>query len=245
MSHQELHVAVAAPHIAHFGRTAAPTAPMRHDQNARAQVEDHPVFAALFETTRALLLDGGDTRALDIGETLHSRQSVTFVLEGMIGKFAPGSKVCVGVVGSGGLMGLEAAVGMEPSTSSMALAETRIFEAPASLLVEGLGRARVTDLCMRHALIRLDTLQAEATCNALHLVPQRLAKWLARLHRANRAKEIRLTQGEIAQLMGVQRTAVNGAVRQLQDASAVRCSRGRIIIQDLDTLTRSSCGCPL
>lgn len=245
MSHQELHVTQPTSHLSSFGRTAAPTAPMRHDQNARAQVEDHPVFAALFEGTRDLLLAGGRSRALDIGETLEASPDVVFVLEGMIGKFAPGSRVCVGVVGAGGLFGLETAVGMDPSTTSMALAETRVFEAPATLLVEGLGRARVTDLCMRHALVRLENLQSEATCNALHLVPQRLAKWLARLHRANRAKEIRLTQGEIAQLMGVQRTAVNGAVRQLQDASAVRCSRGRIIIQDLDRLGRASCGCPL
>lgn len=245
MSHQELHVTEPNAHSVHFGRTAAPTAPMRHDQIARALVENHPVFAALFEVTRELLLAGGQTRALDIGQPLLGDGNVVFVLEGMIGKFAPGSKVCVGVVGSGGLWGLEAAAGVPTSSSAMALAETRVFEAPAALLVEGLGRARVTDLCMRQALVHLNILQAEATCNALHLVPQRLAKWLARFHRANRAKEIRLTQAEIAQLMGVQRTAVNGAVRLLQDVAAVRCSRGRIIIQDPGALMRSSCGCPL
>lgn len=245
MSHQELHVVEPRAHAVHFGRTAAPTAPIRHDQNARALVQNHPVFAALCAETRELLLTGGRARALDIGQPFVSDGDVVFVLEGMIGKFAHGSRVCVSVVGSGGLWGLEAAVGLPGSSSAMALAETRVFEAPAALLVEGLGRARVTDLCMRQALIHLNTLQAEATCNALHLVPQRLAKWLARLHRANRAKDIRLTQAEIAQLMGVQRTAVNGAVRLLQDSAAVRCSRGRIIIQDAGTLMRSSCGCPL
>lgn len=244
MSHHDLETRPAA-HLAHFGRTAAPTAPLRHDQNAEAMVDDHPVFAALLPAMRTLLLAEGQSRSLDIGESLDSDDRIVFVQEGMVGKFVPGSQVCIGLVGAGGVMGLEAAVGVGQSTQAMGLAETRLFEAPADLLVEGLGRARVTDLCMRQTLARLEALQSEAACNAIHLVPQRLAKWLARLHRSNRAKDIRLTQSEIALIMGVQRTAVNGGVRQLQDIGAIRCSRGRIIIQDMDQLVRSACGCPI
>jgi len=228
-----------------FGRTAAPTAVLRHELISTARVEDHPVFAALFEDTRDRLLSEGRHRALDIGEALEGDQQVVFVLEGIVGGFVTDQRVCVALSGAGGVIGLESALGMRPSLHAVALAETRIFEAPATLLVDGLGRARVTDLCMRHALARLDQLHAEAVCNAIHLIPQRLAKWLERLHRANRGKDIRLTQAEIATLMGVQRTAVNGSLRQLQDAGILKSTRGRISVADVDQLARASCGCPV
>ena len=226
-----------------FGRTAAPTAPIRHDLNARSSIDDHPVFAALDSETRSLLLDGGCQTTLDIGDRLDLEDRVAFVQEGVLGAFALSYQVCVGIVGTGGLLGLESAVCQSRPSSVVALAECRLFEAPARLLVDGLGRAKVTELSMRHSLARLHAMQAEAACNAAHLVPQRLAKWLLRLHRSNRAREIRLTQAELARLMGVQRTAINGAARQLQDIGAVRCVRGRIIISDEARLLRAACEC--
>ena len=226
-----------------FGRTAAPTAPIRHDLNARSNINAHPVFAALNSETKSLLLEGGRETVLDIGDHLDLEDRVGFVQAGVLGAFALSYQVCVGIVGTGGLIGIESAVCQSRPSSVIALAECRLFEAPAGLLVDGLGRTKVMELSMRHSLARLHAMQAEAACNATHLVPQRLAKWLLRLYRSNRAREIRLTQAELARLMGVQRTAINGAARQLQEIGAVRCVRGRIIISDEARLLRGACEC--
>lgn len=226
-----------------FGRTAAPTAPFRRGQIADVRVDDHPVFAALNGRTQALLLHHGRPRALDIGEVMTISDHVVFIQEGVLGVFALDQQVCVGVAGTGAVLGLEMAVSGATPAEVIALAESRLFEAPASALVEGLGEAKVTELCMRQALVRLQAMQSEAACNAAHLVPQRLAKWLLRLHRANRAREIHLTQAELARLVGVQRTSINGAARQLQDIGAARFVRGRVIVQDASRLTAAACGC--
>ena len=201
------------------------------------------MFAALNDRTRNLLQSYGRTSALDIGGSLTISDQVVFIQEGVIGVFALAGQVCIGVAGTGALLGLEAAVCSPAPTETVALAESRVFEAPAGILVEGLGQAKVTELCLRQTLARLQGMQAEAACNAAHLVPQRLAKWLLRLHRANRAREIRLTQAELAQLLGVQRTSVNGAARLLQDMGAARFVRGRVLIQDDARLAAAACGC--
>lgn len=226
-----------------FGRAAAPTAAFRREQIAGASIADHPVFAALNEPTRRLLHARGQVRSLDIGEGLFVSDQVVFVQEGMIGVFRLGQQVCVGVAGTGAVLGLECAVGHRGGEDALALAETCVFEVPAALFVEGLGQAKVTELCMRQALARLQAMQAEAACNAAHLVPQRLAKWLLRLHRANRGREIRLTQAELARLVGVQRTSINGAARLLQETGAARFVRGRVLIRDDVRLGDASCGC--
>ncbi|WP_396593909.1 Crp/Fnr family transcriptional regulator [Brevundimonas sp. R86498] len=226
-----------------FGRNAAPTAAFRREQIAHVRITDHPVFAALNEQTQALLLKHGRPRVLDIGEAMTISDQFVFIQEGVIGVFALDQQVCVGVAGTGAVLGLETAVSRANPGEVIALAESRVFEVAATALVDGLGSAKVTELCMRQALARLQAMQSEAACNAAHLVPQRLAKWLLRLHRANRAREIHLTQAELARLVGVQRTSINGAARQLQDIGAARFVRGRVIVQDDRRLTAAACGC--
>lgn len=210
---------------------------------AASDVESHAVFAALDQATRQRLLDAGREQVLEVGDSLGFGYGVAFVLEGVLGTFCAPMDVCVAIAGSGSVLGLDDAFDAPTSYPAETLVRGRVFVAPLEALIQALGRSRVMELCLRHTRARLSDMEREAACNATHLVSQRLAKWLLRLHRANRTRDLILTQADLARLMGVQRTSVNTAARQLQILGAARFTRGRVVIRDADLLSQSACRC--
>lgn len=207
-------------------------------------VFDHPVFAAMDPRTQSLLSSVGEIVAYEVGEAVATEQRVIFVQDGIIGHIPPRLSVCVGVSGAGSVFGLETALTDICPTPAVALARTTVLQAPSAALIEALGRDRLQALCILHAQARMSAVEDEAACNAAHLVPQRLAKWIRRLHLANRRRDVCLTQAELARLLGVQRSTVNLAIRQLQTDGAIRFVRGRIIVQCAERLQQAACGCP-
>lgn len=119
-----------------------------------------------------------------------------------------------------------------------------VFSVPARVL-----RAQVeVSADPRRDLLRLcNDYHAQAAlgvaCAALHDAPSRLARFL--LVHADRAasNELRLTQEDLATLLGVQRTTVNAAAMSLKAAGSIRYSRGVIRIIDLPALKRAACEC--
>lgn len=204
---------------------------------------DHPVFEALDGATQALLSGEGRLVDYEIGETVDTERNVIFVQDGIIGHVPPQLSVCVAVSGAGSVFGLESALTQASLTPAVALARTRVLQAPAAVLIETLGRGKLQELCILHSQARMSEMEAEAACNAAHLVPQRLAKWIRRLHFANKRRDVCLTQAELARLLGVQRSTVNVAIRQLQVVGAIRFVRGRIIVQCADRLQTAACSC--
>ncbi|HBY42400.1 Crp/Fnr family transcriptional regulator [Brevundimonas sp.] len=114
---------------------------------------------------------------------------------------------------------------------------------PADCVVDGLGRDWLNRLVARQSSRRLSGLAAEAACNASHLVQERLAKWLVRLHCGANGAPLRLTQADFGAMLGVQRTSVNAAAGRLQSLGLVRFGRGKVQILDLAGLRAVSCGC--
>lgn len=204
---------------------------------------DHPVFAALDSRTQSLLWGAGEVTDYGIGETVATDGNVIFVQDGIIGHVPQQLSVCVAVSGAGSVFGLESALTQARLTPAVALARSRVLQAPAAVLVEALGRGRLQELCILHSQARMTEMEAEAACNAAHLVPQRLAKWIRRLHFANKRRDVCLTQAEMARLLGVQRSTVNVAIRQLQVVGAIRFVRGRIIVQCAERLQQAACSC--
>lgn len=208
-----------------------------------ATVVDHPVFSLLDVITRGKLLDAGAYRTVAVGEIVSINGCVTFVLEGLLGTISQQSGVCVGVLGPGSVVGMESGFDVPGQSRLVALSVSQVFAAPAAVLIDGLGRSRVLELCMRQSLERLRAMELEAACNAAHAVPQRLARWILKLHRANQGRDIYLTQAEVAGLMAVTRTSVNAAAKLLHTAGVAKFTRGRIVVRDVEGLTRASCQC--
>jgi CRP-like cAMP-binding protein len=119
----------------------------------------------------------------------------------------------------------------------------------ASVIELPLMRAAVaTSKSLRMTLYQHDQLmlvqaQQSTACNAKHEVEARLCRWLLKTRDLMASDTINLTQEFLAQMLGVRRTSVTLAARNLQAAQLIKYRRGHIQILDLDGLEEASCEC--
>jgi CRP-like cAMP-binding protein len=99
------------------------------------------------------------------------------------------------------------------------------------------------EILVRHEQILLIQAQQSAACNAYHTVEARLARWLLRMHDLYDSPKLPLTQGFLAQMIGVRTNSVSLVANVLQQAGIVRYSRGQIEIRNLEALKEVSCEC--
>ncbi len=92
-----------------------------------------------------------------------------------------------------------------------------------------------------HAL--MTQISQTALCNRLHLIEQRLARWLLMSHDRIEGDLIELTQEFLALMLGVNRPTVTVAASVLQGAGFIKYSRGRITVLDREELEDFACEC--
>jgi CRP-like cAMP-binding protein len=97
-------------------------------------------------------------------------------------------------------------------------------------------------LLVKYDQFLLGQVQQTTACNAIHTVEQRMCKWLVRMYDLV-GTELPLTQEFMAQMMGVQRTSVNGVAKQLQSEGLISYRRGKVIILNIDLVQRRACEC--
>jgi biotin operon repressor len=104
-----------------------------------------------------------------------------------------------------------------------------------------LEQCKLDSISLRHWFSRysdclLVQLLQIAACNGTHTIEQRTAKWLL-------AGLARMTQEQLAQMLGVGRTYVARVVGQLRDEGVIETRRGVFTIKDEAALPQKSCRC--
>jgi len=82
-----------------------------------------------------------------------------------------------------------------------------------------------------------------SACHRFHTGRQRLARWLLMASDRIQSSRIELTQEQLGEVLGLQRTGVTAANVALQDAGAITSRHGRIRIVDRARLQGASCEC--
>jgi CRP-like cAMP-binding protein len=98
-------------------------------------------------------------------------------------------------------------------------------------------------LLVRHSLANLAQVHQSVACNALHGVTQRLCRWLLMSQDRTARDVIELTHEYLATMVGVHRTTVTEALRNLADANLIRNARRRIEILDRPGMEALVCEC--
>ncbi|MET4685149.1 Crp/Fnr family transcriptional regulator [Brevundimonas faecalis] len=211
----------------------------------RCDVRDHPVYLALPPAAqRSLLQTGAPVDLLAAEEVSLEGDYLWFVLSGVLGLFPQSSTVCVSHIPSGSVHGWRHALGSScGDTEARPLVDVRLFRVPAHTVRTALGHDWLSRFVAFQTMQRLTQLESEAACNASHRVNERLAKWLVRLEGGANGAPLKLTQARLGAMLGVQRTSINAAAQELQEAGLIRFGRGRVEVLDLPGLATASCGC--
>jgi len=151
----------------------------------------------------------------------------------------------VGLIGNEGMLGATLALGVR--------------ESPLSVVVQGPGSAlRMTINDFRRSLhenpvmhrmvdrylyVLLVQLSQTVACTRFHEVDERLACWLLMTHDRAHSDHFHLTHQYLANMLGVQRSAVTIAAGGLQKRGLISYSRGDIAILDRAGMEAASCIC--
>ena len=148
-------------------------------------------------------------------------------------------------VGREGLVGLPLAWGMAVSDQRVTVrVPGPVLRLAAAPFVAAVQREPALRLLLdRYAHARLVQLELAAVCTAVHPLPARLARGLLHLADQCGSATLPLTHDQLALMLGVRRAGVSEAAYALQQAGAIRYSRGQIRLLDRERLAAAACGC--
>ena len=156
-----------------------------------------------------------------------------------------GGEVETGIVGSEGVVGLSAALGLDFGLHrSICQVPGEAFRLPAPVFSEAVDRSRALDLLIRrYAGVLLRQTEQAVACNALHPVTERLCRWLLMSHDRVGRDDFPMTQEFMAEQLGVRRQTVTVVAGTLQGAGLITFRRGAIRIVDRRGLEEATCEC--
>jgi CRP-like cAMP-binding protein len=151
----------------------------------------------------------------------------------------------IGLIGNEGMLGATLALGVPGARlRGVVQGPGTALRMTARQFRGELRSSRALRRRVNHYLFVLLAQQSRSiACSRFHEIKPRLACWLLMTHDRAHADHFRLTHQYLADMLGVQRSAVTIAAGALQRNKLIRYSRGTIIILDRRGLEAASCEC--
>jgi CRP-like cAMP-binding protein len=179
------------------------------------------------------------------GATLNHVYFPTTSIVSLLYVMENGASAEIAVVGNEGIVGISLFMGGN-STPSRAVVQSagQGFRLKARLMKDEFNRAGpVLHLLLRYTQALITQMSQTAVCNRHHSLDQQLCRWLLLSLDRLQANELTMTQGLIANMLGVRREGVTEAAVKLQHAGLISYARGHIAVLDRPGLERRACEC--
>ena len=160
-------------------------------------------------------------------------------------RFPDGGAIETAVIGNEGLTGLAPFMADRISGWEIVCRAGGDAYAVSAAALRALAAARPKLMSRLLALTDLYQAQAAqaAACNALHPVPDRIARWILTARDLSPHETLFFRQEELAHLIGARRSTVSEAASQLRRRKVIAYSRGVIRIVDRPGLEAAACDC--
>jgi CRP-like cAMP-binding protein len=173
---------------------------------------------------------------------------VYFPTSGMVSFIAVmrnGATAEVGITGREGFVGTAVLAGArEAPVRAIVQSDGAGFRIKSEVLHRLLPQTpQLEQALRRYAYVHAMQVAQGAACNCLHLVPERLARWLIMSYDCTNSDIVPFTQDFLAQMLGCRRASVTSAVGRLQKAGVIRPGHGQVRILDRKQLERRACEC--
>ncbi len=182
---------------------------------------------------------------LEAGQPMDYGYFMTSAIVSCVHVLEDGRSAEVAIVGWEGFLGITLLLGGGPSECRvLAQREGDALRIRASPLIQEFNRAGpLMQELLRYTHSLLMQLAQTSVCHGYHDADRKLCRWLLmRLDRQHDAK-VDVTQDLIAQMLGLRRMSVTGAVSHLESAGLISCSRGHIVVLDRAGLEARCCEC--
>jgi len=219
---------------------------------SRSPIIVNRLLAALPAPDRQALLQNCTTVELTFGTVLCEPEQifrhVYFPLEGFISLVATVPKhppLEMGMIGKEGMLGATLLLGVNvaPLQAVVQGAGTALRMSAAQLRRDLLTRPALAAVLGRYLYVLTVQLSQSAACTRFHEVDQRLARWLLMTHDRAPGDHFHLTHQFLADMLGVQRSAVTIAAGALQKKKLISYARGDIAVLSRKGLEAASCAC--
>lgn len=157
-----------------------------------------------------------------------------------------GAMVEIATIGREGFVGVAAMFngGRLPSVAMVQAEMDTCYRMPAVVFRREMDRrGAFHDLAARYAQAHLGLVMQSTACNAVHVVEQRLARWLLMVHDRVGRDHFPLTQEFVAMMLGVARPTVTVVAGTLQKAGLITYRHGQVTIVNRRKLAAASCEC--
>lgn len=219
---------------------------------SKAPVIVNRLLGALPTADRLAVMQSCSTVELEFGTILCEPQQtfphVYFPLSGFISLVATvvnHPPLEMGMIGNEGMLGASLALGVNvaPLQGVVQGQGTALRMSTAQLRREMSARPALYVTLGRYLYVLMVQLSQSAACTRFHEVDQRLARWLLMTHDRAHADHFHLTHQFLADMLGVQRSAVTIAAGALQKRKLINYSRGEITVLSRKGLEAASCAC--
>lgn len=171
-----------------------------------------------------------------------------FPLQGIVSltsQMSDGSTTEVGSMGYEGMVGTLQFIGQGVcQSSSVVKVEGKAMRIEVSALRAEFDRGQMLqEILLQYALQLFNQVTQIAACNNQHTVRQRTACCLLRFSDRHAKKHLPLTHLLLSQILGVRRTGITQAAKQIQQQGMIDYRRGKIEILDRDALEKVACEC--
>src|SRR5258708_14740732 len=156
-----------------------------------------------------------------------------------------GSSAEVGMIGRNGVAGVATLVG-EVDELARAVVERKgiAYRMNAEKVRGEFAECRgFQDLLLYYTQSLINQLSLTAVCNRMHSIEQQLCRWLLINHDNQQNKTFKVTQEQIANVLGVRRESISLAASRLQDSDLIFCTRGKIVLIDRKGIEAAACTC--
>jgi len=156
-----------------------------------------------------------------------------------------GQSTDVAMIGREGAIGGIVSHGNVPSFST---ARVRFAGKLMRIQTAELERAKIDSIHLRHWFaLYSDCLLAQvfqnSACNAAHTVSQRAARWLLAGVERTGSSDLRMTQEQLSEMLGVGRPFVNRVIASMRAEGVLETARGHVRIRDRAALLARTCNC--
>jgi CRP-like cAMP-binding protein len=179
------------------------------------------------------------------GTHIHDVYFPTTAIVSLLYVMENGSSAEISVVGNEGVLGISLFMSGE-STPGEAVVQSAGFAYMLSgrRLKEEFNRhGELMVLMLRYTQSLITQMAQTAVCNRHHSINQQLCRWLLLSLDRLQGNELVMTQGLIANMLGVRREGVTEAAGKLQKLGVINYHRGHITVLDRPRLEKMCCEC--